>query len=91
MAIEEEIKIRERLTSLETKLGFIQTLLQEIRDQLKDNPTKEDYEFLHSQINKIKTEVSNIKTKQVSQMIKIGIISGVLGILGGLLIKFLMG
>lgn len=88
---EEEIRIRERLTSLETKLGFIQSLLQEIRDELKDQPTREDYEFLEREVELVKKQLSDIKTKLSNQMIKLGVVSGVLGVIGGLLIKFLMG
>ena len=61
---EEEVKIRERLTSLETKLGFIQGLLQEIRDELKDQPTKDDYDFLQGEITTVKTEVADFLCAQ---------------------------
>ena len=88
---EEEVKIRERLTSLETKLGFIQGLLQEIRDELKDQPTKDDYDFLQGEITTVKTEVADLRKKQESQMWKLAAVSGALGTIGGLLIKFLMG
>lgn len=84
MANEEEVKIRERLASLETKLRFISDLLQEIRDELKDQPSKEDYRALEGR-------VSAMEKSQTSMAIKIGIGSGILGVLGGLLIKFLMG
>lgn len=84
MANEEEVKIRERLVSLEIKLKFISDLLQEIRDELKDQPTKDDYQTLSAR-------VTTIEKSQTSMAIKIGIGSGILGILGGLLIKFLMG
>ncbi len=85
MAInEEEVRIRERLTSLETKLTFIQSLLQEIRDELKDQPTKEDYIALTKR-------VTELEKTQKSVTIRTGVISGVLGVLAGLLIKFLVG
>jgi hypothetical protein len=88
---EEDVKIRERLTSLETKLTFIHTLLQEIRDELKDQPTKEDYDYLNKEVVELKSEVSLIKHKVTSHMIKIGVVSGILGVIGGLLIRILLG
>lgn len=88
---EEDVKIRERLTSLETKLTFIHTLLQEIRDELKDQPTKEDYDYLNKEVVELKSEVNLIKHKITSHMIKIGIASGIIGVIGGLLIKVLLG
>lgn len=85
MAInEEEVKIRERLTSLETKLGFIQSLLEEIRNELKDQPTKDDFESLAGR-------VKELEDSQTSMAIKIGIASGFLGFIGGLIVRFLMG
>lgn len=85
MAInEEEVKIRERLTSLETKLTFIQSLLQEIRDELKDQPTKEDYDALAAR-------VSDLERDQTRLAIKTGIASGLLGFLAAYLLKILMG
>jgi uncharacterized coiled-coil protein SlyX len=85
MAInEEEVKIRERLTSLETKLTFIQSLLQEIRDELKDQPTKEEFQALE-------LRVSFLEKTQTSLAIKVGVGSGLVGVIAGLLIKFFMG
>lgn len=80
---EEEIKIRERLTSLETKLSFIHTLLQEIRDELKDQPTKEDYTNLN-------VRISALEKAQTTLAIKVGIASGLIGLVTGLLINLLM-
>jgi poly-D-alanine transfer protein DltD len=82
-ANEEEIKIRERLVSLETKLDFLSGLLQEIRDELKDAPTKEDYEKLNSRVTRLE-QIQNNYT------IKVGIASAILGMIGGLLIKLLL-
>ena len=81
---EEEVKIRERLVSLETKLDFLSVLLQEIRDGLKDTPSKEDYSDLESRLSKL-------EDKQTSMVIKVGIVSSVMGTLAGLFIKYLVG
>ena len=81
---EEEVKIRERLTSLETTLDFIKSLLQEIRDELKGQPTREDYDALMQR-------VSALEKAQNTLVIKVGIGSGMLGFLSAYLIKILMG
>lgn len=81
---EEEVKIRERLVSLETKLDFLSSLLQEIKDNIKDTPSKEDYADLEERISKI-------ETKQTAMTIKVGVISTVMGMLAGLLIRYFMG
>lgn len=83
-ANEEEIKIRERLTSLETTLGFIRTLLQEIRDELKGQPTKEEYEALNER-------VTVLEKAQNTVIIKVGVISGVLGFIAAYIMKLIMG
>lgn len=88
---EDDVKIRERLTSLETKLTFIHTILQEIRDDLKEQPTKEDYDYLNKEVLQLKVEVDSVKQKVTNHLIKIGIVSGILGIIGGLLIKVILG
>lgn len=82
-ANEEEIKIRERLVSLETKLDFLSDLLGEIKDGLKDTPSKEDYHSLNKRLAKV-------ETTQNSQAIKVGVIGSVLGMIGGMLIKWLL-
>jgi len=82
-ANEEEIKIRERLTSLETTLGFIRTLLQEIRDELKGQPTKEEYEALNER-------VTVLEKAQNTVIIKVGVISGVLGFIAAYIMKLIM-
>jgi uncharacterized coiled-coil protein SlyX len=85
MAInEEEVKIRERLTSLETKLGFIQNLLQEIRDELKDQPSKEEHDSLAER-------VTALEKSQNTLVIKVGIGSGILGFISAYIMKLLMG
>jgi chromosome segregation ATPase len=81
---EETVRIRERLTSLETKLSFIQVLLQEIRDELKDHPTKEDYDSLEERVHAL-------EKSQTTLAIKVGIASGVLGFIGGILVKVFLG
>lgn len=82
-ANEEEIKIRERLVRLETKLDLLSGLLQEIRDGLKETPTKEEYD-------KLSKRLAKVEQTQNTQMVKIGSIGAVLGMIGGMLIKFLM-
>ena len=82
-ANEEEIKIRERLVSLETKLDFLSSLLREIKEGLKDTPSKEDYDSINARLTKV-------EHTQTGQLIKVGIIGGILGMIGGMLIKLLM-
>lgn len=80
---EEEVKIRERLVSLETKLDYLSALLQEIKSDIKNQPSRDDYTALEGRL-------STVENKQTSQMVKVGILSGILGMVGGLIIKFLL-
>ena len=88
-ANEEEIKIRERLVSLETKLDFLSDLLKEIKKGLKDTPSKEDYDDLVTVIDKLEKRLSRVENTQTNQLIKVGVLGGILGMIGGMLIKFL--
>lgn len=55
--------INERLASVETKLEFIQDLLKEIRDDLKDQPTREEYLDLKDRVNDLEDGMDSIKMR----------------------------
>lgn len=71
-----------RLAKLEVSFEFIKDLLKEIRDEVKGLPVKEDYDKLELRINTLEKSQTNL-------MIKTGIASAILGIIGGLIIKLL--
>ena len=71
-----------RLAKLEVSFEFIKDLLKEIRDEVKGLPVKEDYDKLELRIN-------ILERSQTALMIKTGIASAILGIIGGLMIKLL--
>lgn len=89
MPDQENIEVRERLVGLETKLAFIQGLLEEIRSDLKNQPTKEEINSLEDRIETLEEKHITLKDRIDSVAIKAGIASGVLGLLGGLLIRFI--
>lgn len=86
---EDQIQIRERLTSLETKLVFTLDLLKEIRDELKDSPSKEEYEELKAQIVALQAKVEDVEKKQNSMALKVGIAASTLGVVGGMMLRWL--
>ena len=55
--------VNERLASVEAKLEFIQDLLKEIRDDLKDQPSKEDYLDLKTRVLELEKTTTAIKVK----------------------------
>lgn len=73
-----------RLVKLETSFEFIKGLLTEIRDEIKGLPVKEDYD-------KLEVRVRELEKSQTTLVIKTGIISGVLGVASGLIIRVLLG
>lgn len=70
----------ERLARLEAKLEFLKELLTEIRNDVKNNPSKTDYDNLDNRLRKVE-----------NTMAKAAVVSGILGIIGGSLIKYLLG
>lgn len=81
---EEEVKIRERLVSLETKLDYLSALLHEIKTDIKEQPSREEYEELSKRV------MAN-EAKLNGALIKTGIASTIFGLIGGILIKMLLG
>lgn len=71
----------ERLVSLETKLEFLKALLLEVRDDIKGLPTKEEYD-------KLEIRVRDLELARTRDAIKIGVASGLAGIIAGLILKF---
>lgn len=59
----QEMPLNERLASVETKLEFIQDLLKEIRDDLKDQPSKEDYLDLKNRVWELEKTTTSVKIK----------------------------
>jgi hypothetical protein len=89
----------ERLAKLETKMEMTYELLKEIRTDLKNTPTRAEFEKRLAEHEaddkevhgKIEAALERLKKEQTSMAIKIGTILGVFGILGGYVIKLLLG
>lgn len=81
---EEEVKIRERLVSLETKLDYLSALLQEIKTDIKSQPSRQEYEDLAKRVKANEAKIN-------AAIIKTGIASTIFGLIGGILIKMLLG
>lgn len=71
-----------RLAKLEASFEIIKELLKEIREDAKTLPTDSDY-------SKIEDRISAIEKTQTTLVIKIGVGGGIVGIIGGLIIKML--
>lgn len=59
----QETPLNERLASVETKLQFMHDLLREIRDDLKDQPSKEEYMDLKNRIAELEKDTTSVKIK----------------------------
>ena len=73
----------ERLASVETKLEFLKELMLEVRKDVKNLPTSNEY-------NKLDSRVQELEKARIKDAIKIGVSSGILGFLTALLTKFLI-
>lgn len=78
-----DVTTSERLASVEAKLEFIQDLLREIKGDLKNQPTKDDYLDLKNRVTEMEESYNNIKTK-------VGIISGFFGLVTGLAVQLIL-
>jgi predicted nuclease with TOPRIM domain len=78
-----DLSTNERLASVEAKLELLRELLKEIRDDVKNSPTRKEFDELHE-------EVEDLKQKTTSAMIKIGILSGALGLFSGFIANYLL-
>lgn len=72
----------ERLASLEARLEFIKELLKEIREDVKDSPTREELKDLEVRVDELEKTYNKI-------MLKVAVSSAILGLIGGALIKVL--
>lgn len=75
-----EMPLNERLVSVETKLVFIQDILKEIRDDLKDQPSKEEYLDLKSRVNELEKSIVGIKIKVYAFSAIISLLSSGIGV-----------
>ena len=73
-----------RLAKLEANFEFIKDLLKEIRDDVKSMPVKEDYD-------RLEYKITHLENRYTSLAIKVGAASAVLGVLGGSIIKMILG
>jgi hypothetical protein len=73
---------QERLASLEAKLEFMKDLLKEIRDDIKDRPSRSEHEEL-------KTEVEQLRSFYSSLMWKVATGAGSLSVLTALIVEFI--
>lgn len=58
-----ETPLNERLASVETKLEFMHDLLREIRDDLKDQPSKEEFMDLKGRVTELEKDTTSVKIK----------------------------
>lgn len=76
-----ETSINERLASLEAKLEFLKELLQEIRSDVKNQPSREEFDNLERR-------VASLEKTQTSLSIKIGIASGIMTLVLTMLVEW---
>jgi vacuolar-type H+-ATPase subunit E/Vma4 len=65
----------ERVAALEAKVDILLELLKEIKEDIKNSPTREEYKALDKKVEKLKDSITKL-------LITTGIVSGVLGFLG---------
>lgn len=85
-----ESTTNERLASLEAKLEFLKELLKEIRDDVKNLPTREEVEELKERCDKMDERQDKLEKAQTSLLVKVGIASGVLSFIIGIIVKIWM-
>ena len=61
--MQQELSTNERLASVEAKLEFIQDLLKDIRNDIKNQPTRDDYLDLKSRVTILEKDYNYIKVK----------------------------
>lgn len=84
-----EVPVNERLASVEARLEFIKDLLKEIRDDLKEQPSKEEFVDLKTRVHEMEKSLMNVRIKIYAIS---GIVSFVASTLGMYLAQyFLMG
>lgn len=74
--MENEKTTNERLASLEAKLEFLKELLKEIRDDVKEQPSREEYNKLEERVSNLESAHTKLREKYSSLMVKVGITSG---------------
>lgn len=89
--MQQNTDIYERLASLEAKLTFLKELLTEIRDDVKDQPSKSDYINLEERLTTVEKNYVILNDKYNNMLVKLGISSAILSMLGAGLIKYLLG
>ena len=68
----------ERLASLEAKMEILLDLLKEMRDDLKNNPTKEEFEALQDRVKTLEERSNQINSKIATIAAVASILSSVL-------------
>lgn len=84
----EKLPINERLASLEAKVEILLDLLKEIRDDLKDHPTKEDVDKLEERILSLEQENKKHTWKIAAAS---GTLSVIVTIITAVVVKLLKG
>lgn len=72
-----------RLTKLEVSVDFFKDLITEIRSDIKDAPTRAEYDNLQEKLERV-------EKSQNSLIIKTGIASGFLGLLASAALKMIV-
>ena len=83
-----EVPVNERIASVEVKLQFIHELLKEIKEDVKDLPTKEEYAELKDRVSELEGLTATIKVKVFAASIIVSFIGSGLGVY---LIQLIMG
>lgn len=79
----------ERLASLEAKLEFLKELLQEIRDDLKTQPTRAELDDLTERLGKAEDKISELEKSNTALVVKMSLLSAGLGAAISVAIKLL--
>jgi len=84
-----ETTTNERLASLEAKLEFLKELLQEIRDDLKTQPTRVELDDIGDRLEKAEDKISELEKAKIELMVKMSVLTAGIGIAVSLLMKYL--
>ena len=80
----------ERLASLEAKLEFLKELLQEIRDDLKTQPTRAELDDLANRLEKVEDRITDLEKSNTALTAKMSILSGGIAMAVTILAKLLL-
>ena len=92
--MEPEKPSNERLVALEVKMEMLLELLKEIRDDLKDQPSREEFDNHvtnnREQLKEVDLRISKLEQAHLALALKVGSVAGLLGFISALIVNVIL-